>query len=64
MDERGRVPFTTVMELLGYAPQGVSSATYTHRVNGWDRQVRGALSAAWSADSEDSTDSVRTAEGS
>jgi len=64
MAERGRVPFTTVVELLGHAPQGVTSATYTHRVNGWDRQVRGALSAACSADSEDPTDSVRTAEGS
>jgi len=58
------VPFTTVMELLGHAPQGVTWATYTHRVDGWDRQVRDALTAAWPADSEDSADSVRTAEGS
>lgn len=43
------VPFTTVMELLGHAPQGVTWATYTHRVEGWDRQVRSVLDAAWTA---------------
>ncbi len=43
------VPFTTVMELLGHAPQGVTWATYTHRVEGWDRQVRSVLDAAWAA---------------
>ncbi len=41
------VPFTTVMELLGHAPQGVTWATYTHRVDGWDRQVRSVLDEAW-----------------
>lgn len=54
------VPFTTVMELLGHAPQGVTWSTYTHRVDGWDRQVREALEAAWT---DGSADSLRTAEG-
>ena len=43
----GGVPFTTTMELLGHAPQGVTWATYTHRTEGWDRQVRSVLTAAW-----------------
>lgn len=55
----GGVPFTTVMELLGHAPQGVTWTTYTHRVEGWDRQVRTVLTEAWLADS---ADSVRTDE--
>ena len=54
------VPFTTVMELLGHAPQGVTWSTYTHRVEGWDRQVRTVLEAAWSAAGSRSADSVRT----
>lgn len=58
----GGVPFTTVMELLGHAPQGVTWATYTHRVDGWDRQVRNVLETAWSENPEDSADSVRTDE--
>ena len=41
------VPFTTISELLGHAPQGVTWSTYTHRVDGWDRQVRGVLEALW-----------------
>lgn len=57
------VPFTTVMELLGHAPQGVTWATYTHRVEGWDRQVRDVLTKAWSEEARDSADSLRTAEG-
>lgn len=54
------VPFTTVMELLGHAPQGVTWATYTHRVEGWDRQVRTALEAAWAGTA---ADHLRTAGG-
>jgi hypothetical protein len=54
------VPFTTVVELLGHAPQGVTWSTYTHRVDGWDRQVREALEAAWKTDT---ADSLRTADG-
>lgn len=57
----GGVPFTTVMELLGHAPQGVTWSTYTHRVEGWDRQVRSVLSETWSAAP---ADRLRTAEGS
>src|SRR4051794_16203048 len=53
----GGVPFTTVMELLGHAPQGVTWATYTHRVDGWDKQVRDVLETAWR---ENPADSVRT----
>lgn len=60
----GGVPFTTVMELLGHAPQGVTWSTYTHRVDGWDRQVREVLEQAWTAKAENPADSVRTAEGS
>lgn len=41
------VPFTTIQELLGHAPQGVTWATYTHRVEGWDRQVRSVLQSTW-----------------
>lgn len=41
------VPFTTVMELLCLAPQGVTWSTYTHRIDGWDRQVRTVLDEAW-----------------
>nr|MDP9466879.1 tyrosine-type recombinase/integrase [Actinomycetota bacterium] len=41
------VPFTTVMELLGHAPQGGTWAMDTHRVDGWDRQVRSVLDEAW-----------------
>lgn len=55
------VPFTTVMELLGHAPQGVTWSTCTHRVDGWDRQVRDVLEAAWSGGS---ADSLRTDTGS
>lgn len=58
------VPFTTVMELLGHAPTGVTWAIYTHRVPGWDRQVRNALETAWrddaAADPGILADSVRT----
>jgi integrase len=50
------VPFTTVMELLGHAPQGVTWSTYTHRVDGWDRQVRTVLDEAWRG----SADHLRT----
>jgi integrase len=53
------VPFTTVMELLGHAPQGVTWATYTHRIDGWDRQVRSVLDTAWT---EDAADYLRTDE--
>jgi integrase len=60
----GGVPFTTVMELLGHAPQGVTWSTYTHRVDVWDRQVREVLDAAWSQTTDDPADYVRTAEGS
>lgn len=55
----GGVPFTTVMELLGHAPQGVTWTTYTHRVEGWDRQVRSVLDEAWRAAF---ADSMRTGE--
>lgn len=55
------VPFTTVMELLGHAPQGVTWSTYTHRVDGWDRQVRNVLEAAWAGRA---ADYLRTGEGS
>jgi hypothetical protein len=48
------------MELLGHAPQGVTWSTCTHRVDGWDRQVREVLEAAWS---EGSADYLRTAVG-
>ena len=50
------VPFTTVMELLGHAPQGVTWSPCTHRVEGWDRQVRTVLDEAWRG----SADHVRT----
>ncbi|HEY5335774.1 MAG TPA: tyrosine-type recombinase/integrase, partial [Mycobacteriales bacterium] len=53
------VPFTTVAELLGHTPQGVTWAVYTHRPEGWDRQVRTVLDDAWSAIL---ADSVRTSE--
>ena len=49
----GGVPFTTTMELLGHAPQGVTWATDTHRTEGWDRQVRSVLTAAWNGASAD-----------
>jgi integrase len=55
----GGVPFTTVMELLGHAPQGVTWAVYTHRAEGWDRQVRNVLETAWR---ENVADQVRTSE--
>lgn len=53
------VPFTTVAELLGHTPQGVTWAVYTHRPEGWDRQVRTVLDDAWSGIL---ADSVRTSE--
>jgi integrase len=54
------VPFTTVSELLGHAPQGVTWGIYTHRVDGWDRQVRGVLETLWR---DAGADYLRTAEG-
>ncbi len=56
----GGVPWTTVQELMGHAPQGVTWATYTHRVDGWDREVRGVLDGLWR---DAAADSLRTAEG-
>ena len=50
------VQFATVMELLGHAPQGVTWSTCTHRVDGWDRQVRTVLDDAWRG----SADHLRT----
>jgi integrase len=44
------VPFTTVQEVLGHAPQGVTWATYTHKTEGWDRAVRNVLETVWRQD--------------
>jgi hypothetical protein len=51
------------MELLGHAPQGITWSTYTHRVDGWDRQVRDALERAWIGSTAAVADHRRTIEG-
>ncbi len=56
----GGVPFTTVRELLGHAPQGVTWQVYTHKLDGWERQVRRVLTEAWDAAP---ADHLRTVEG-
>lgn len=56
------IPFTTIQELLGHAPQGVTWSVYTHPTDGWEDDVRNALETIWCEDGGESlADSVRTA---
>jgi len=55
------VPFTTVQELLGHVPTGVTWVHYISKLPGWDKQVRETLESWWHGDV---ADSLRTADGS